>query len=162
MKRLRDRWAAMSEAGQTLAEFALVAPILVILIFGIIDISRAYNAWVTMQGAAREAARYGVTGRTDCGLGSSTRLSCIDHVAREHSKSLTNSGTSVDVEVRSWDYPSYSGAALEGDPGAQCDALEVEVQYDFEPATPIMSTLIGGVKMRATERMVNEPFGACD
>jgi hypothetical protein len=36
------------------------------------------------------------------------------------------------------------------------------VKYDFEPATPLVSGLIGGVTMTGRERMVNEPFGPCD
>jgi Flp pilus assembly protein TadG len=153
------RWFTR-EHGQSIAEFALIAPILFILIFGIIDTARAYNAWVNIQGAAREGARYGVTGRETCD-GASTRLDCIEHVTREHSASLTNSSSNLDVSVRSWEYPDYDGTATEGSAGDQCDSLEVEVEYEFEPATPIMSALMGGVTMRARERMVNEPFGVC-
>jgi Flp pilus assembly protein TadG len=149
------------EHGQSIAEFALVAPILFILIFGIIDTARAYNAWVNIQGAAREGARYGVTGRETCDAASPSRLACIEHVAREHSASLTNASSNLDVSIRSWEYPDYAGSATEGSAGEQCDSLEVEVEYEFEPATPIMSALMGGVTMRASERMVNEPFGVC-
>jgi hypothetical protein len=149
------------ERGQALAEFALIAPILFILIFGIIDTARAYNAWVTVQGAAREGARYGVTGQVSCPGSSPTREECIEFVTRQHAESLTNSSTNVVVSVRSWDYPAYS-TKLEDTAGEQCDALEVEVQYDFEPATPLVSSLIGGVTMTGRERMVNEPFGPCD
>jgi Flp pilus assembly protein TadG len=150
-----------TDCGQALAEFALIAPLLVILIFGIVDTARAYNAWVTIQGAAREGARYGVTGRATCSASSPSRVNCIAHVAERHAETLTNSATTLDVSLRSWDYPAYSGSAAEGDPGDQCDALEVQVEYDFEPATPIISSLIGGVHMTAKERMVNEPFGPC-
>ena len=49
--------------GQTLAEFALTLPILLILIFGIIEFARIFQAWVTLQNAARTAARYASTGQ---------------------------------------------------------------------------------------------------
>jgi Flp pilus assembly protein TadG len=149
------------DGGQSIAEFAMIAPILFILIFGIVDTARAYQAWVTVQGAAREGARYGVTGKAECSGGSQTRVDCIEYVTRQYADSLTNASTTLDVSVRSWDYPAYS-SQTDGDPGLQCDALEVEVQYDFEPATPIISGLIGGVTMTGRERMVNEPFGTCD
>jgi Flp pilus assembly protein TadG len=154
--------ALRRDAGQSIAEFALIAPILFILVFGVIDTARAYNAWVNIQGAAREGARYGVTGRETCGGGTQTRLACIEYVTREHSQSLTNSSSAIDVNVRSFEYPSYSGSASENSAGEQCDSLEVEVEYEFEPATPIVSALVGGVKMQASERMVNEPFGVCE
>jgi Flp pilus assembly protein TadG len=99
------------QAGQTLAEFALVAPILFILIFGLIDVARLYNSWVTAQHAAREAARYGVTGRIDCDIPSPDRLSCIEHVAEQHTQGLSNAATDVTVAVRSWEYPGLRGPA---------------------------------------------------
>ncbi|MFQ3535131.1 MAG: TadE family protein [Aggregatilineales bacterium] len=51
--------------GQTLVEFALTLPILLMLIWGIIEFGRIFQAWLTIQNAARAAARYGVTGRYD-------------------------------------------------------------------------------------------------
>ncbi|HEX2621432.1 MAG TPA: TadE family protein, partial [Phototrophicaceae bacterium] len=48
--------------GQTLAEFALTLPILLIMIFGIIEFGRIFQAWVSLQNAARTAARYASTG----------------------------------------------------------------------------------------------------
>src|SRR5690606_40972281 len=51
--------------GQTMAEFALTRPILLLLMFGVIEFARIFHAWVTLQNAARAAARYAVTGRWD-------------------------------------------------------------------------------------------------
>ncbi len=51
--------------GQTLAEFALTLPILLILVFGIIEFARIFQAWVTLQNAARLASRYASTGQYD-------------------------------------------------------------------------------------------------
>lgn len=49
--------------GQTLAEFAITLPILLLLLFGIIEFGRIFQAWVTLQNAARTAARYASTGQ---------------------------------------------------------------------------------------------------
>src|SRR5262245_16550399 len=54
--------------GQTLVEFALTLPILLLLIFGIIEFGRIFQAWVTVQNAAREAIRYAVTGQYDTSI----------------------------------------------------------------------------------------------
>ena len=40
-----------------MVEFALVLPVLVLLLFGVIEFTRAYNAKTTMTHAAREGAR---------------------------------------------------------------------------------------------------------
>jgi Flp pilus assembly protein TadG len=148
------------ERGQTLAEFALIAPLLVILIFGFVDAARLYHAWVTIEGAAREGARYGVTGREDCATPSPTRLTCIQYNASQRAKELANASTDLTVSVRSWDYPTYTDPATEGDPGEQCDALEVQVDYDFTPA--VVSTIFGSIHLVGRERLVNEPFGTCN
>jgi hypothetical protein len=54
-----------SNKGQTLVEFAFTLPLLLLLIFGIIEFGRLFQSWVTIQNSARVAARYAVTGRFD-------------------------------------------------------------------------------------------------
>jgi Flp pilus assembly protein TadG len=50
------RWT--SEAGVAVVEFALVAPLLLILVFGIIDLGRAYSTLNQLAASAREGARF--------------------------------------------------------------------------------------------------------
>ncbi len=54
-----------SQKGQSLVEFALVLPLLVLLIFGIIDFSRIFHAYLTIDHAGREAARAASIGKDD-------------------------------------------------------------------------------------------------
>jgi len=46
-----------SERGAVAVEFALLAPVLVMLLLGIMEFGRAYNAQVTISSAAREGVR---------------------------------------------------------------------------------------------------------
>lgn len=46
-----------SERGAAAVEFAIVVPVLVSLLLGIMEFSRAYNAQAELSAAAREAAR---------------------------------------------------------------------------------------------------------
>jgi Flp pilus assembly protein TadG len=48
---------AHGDAGAALVEFALVAPLLLMLIFGIYTVALGYNAKVELTGGAREGAR---------------------------------------------------------------------------------------------------------
>ncbi len=155
-RRIRTR-----ERGQALAEFALAAPVLFLLIFGLIDSARLYHAWVAAQHAAREGARYGVTGRVDCNIASPDRLACIEHTARSQTQALANAQTDLTVGVRSWDYPAYADPPLDGNAGEQCDILEVRVEYDFTASLPGLASIFGPVPLVARERLVNEPFGPC-
>jgi Flp pilus assembly protein TadG len=47
-----------SSGGQTLVEFALIAPILFIFLFGIIDFGMALNRRIVIEHAVREGSRY--------------------------------------------------------------------------------------------------------
>lgn len=55
--RTRGRRAQDKRAGQALVEFALVVPLLLILILGIVEFGRAWNVYQVITDAAREAAR---------------------------------------------------------------------------------------------------------
>ena len=46
-----------SDRGAVAVEFALVLPVLVLLLFGIIEFGRGYNAKIELTGAVREGAR---------------------------------------------------------------------------------------------------------
>jgi hypothetical protein len=61
----RQNKRPISRRGQSLAEFAITLPILLLLLFGIIEFGRIFQAWVTLQNAARAAARYATTGQYD-------------------------------------------------------------------------------------------------
>jgi len=52
-----------SEQGQTMAEFAVVLPILVVLLFGIMQFGIAFNNYVTLTDAARAGARKAAVSR---------------------------------------------------------------------------------------------------
>lgn len=49
--------ASDRESGAAAVELALVLPILLMLVFGIVDFGRAYNAKISLTQAAREGAR---------------------------------------------------------------------------------------------------------
>lgn len=160
-KRFLARLWRRPERGQSLAEFALIAPIFFLMVFGIVDLSRAFQSYTTIQEAARSGARYAVTGRIDCtGVAIQNRDVCIRHTVDVRVKGLTDAA-SITTTYRSWDFPAYADPATENNPGNQCDAVEVEVHYAYTPMTPIFSKLIGTVPMGARERLVNEPFGTC-
>lgn len=59
MKRQKIR----DEQGQTLVEFAIVLPLLVVLLFAIIQFGIVFNNYVALTDAARAAARKGAVSR---------------------------------------------------------------------------------------------------
>ncbi len=53
--------------GQAITEFALILPLLLLLIFGIIEFARVFQAYLVIVNAARFGVRYAVTGEYDAG-----------------------------------------------------------------------------------------------
>lgn len=55
----------LKHKGQTLVETALVLPIILLLIFGIVEFGRILSANIIVSNASREGARYSAVGYTD-------------------------------------------------------------------------------------------------
>jgi len=54
-----------NERGQTMTEFALVLPILIVLLLGIAQFGIVFNNYVTLTDAARTASRKGAVSRNE-------------------------------------------------------------------------------------------------
>ena len=162
MKTMIGRIKRRGEYGQSLAEFSLLLPLIALIIFGLVDVARAMQTYVTLQEAARDGTRYAVTGRIDCtGVAVQSRENCIAQQVQDRLVSLNNIGSAT-TTFRSWNYPAYADPPTENNAGDQCDAVEVQVNYTYQPITPIFRALVkNSIPMVARERLVNEPFGTC-
>jgi Flp pilus assembly protein TadG len=109
------------ERGTAAVEFALLLPVLLLLVFGIIDFGRALNAQITLTQAAREGARLVALGEPNV-------------VARTQAAAADLSPVTVTVTAS-----CPSGA------GPDADA-SVTTSYAFSFATPIgaIAALFGG------------------
>ncbi len=56
------------DRGVAAVEFALVVPVLLLIIFGIIDFGRMLNAQITLTGAAREGVRLAALGYANAAI----------------------------------------------------------------------------------------------
>jgi Flp pilus assembly protein TadG len=65
-----------NERGQTMTEFALILPLLVVLLFGIIQFGIIFNDYVTLTDAARAGARTGAVSRGN----SNPSAACVNQV----------------------------------------------------------------------------------
>jgi Flp pilus assembly protein TadG len=60
---MKKRAAFRSEHGQTMTEFALVLPLLILVLFGIIQFGIAFNNYLAMTDAVRAGARKATVSR---------------------------------------------------------------------------------------------------
>lgn len=73
------RWRGPRDHGAVVVETALMLPILLLLLFGIIEFGRLYNAQISLTHAAREGVReYVITG--DAAQGSSTAIAAVPNL----------------------------------------------------------------------------------
>jgi Flp pilus assembly protein TadG len=110
------------EAGVALVEFALVLPILLTLMIGIVDFGRAFNYWIDQTHLAAEAARWAVVDHNPgdpaaSGIGTPTLQQYIK--AQADSAELRNSTNGASVCVK---FPN--GATIS-------NPVEVTVKYRF-------------------------------
>jgi len=113
------------EKGQSLAEFVMVLPIFLILVFAIMDFGMGFHAWLTVTNSAREGARLGAVRAPDfgfCDNDPSTPATDIECRVRETADSLKQANLTT----------SISGA--QGTPG---DDVKVKVDYDYDLITPL-------------------------
>jgi Flp pilus assembly protein TadG len=73
----RVRWI-QKERGQTTTEFAIVLPILCLLLFGVIQFGILFNNYVTLTDAVRAGARKAAVSRQI--QGTTPRQACIDQI----------------------------------------------------------------------------------
>jgi uncharacterized protein (UPF0333 family) len=58
-----ERILMSSEKGQSIVEFALILPLVILMIFGILDFGRVFHAYLAIDHAGREAARAASIGK---------------------------------------------------------------------------------------------------
>lgn len=116
------------EQGAVAVEFALLLPVLLVILLGIIEFGRVYNAQITVTQAAREGARV-MAIQNDAAL---ARDSAIQAASALDSSLLT-----VEIEARGPDMsgPITSDSCL---PGQQ---VTVRISYESQSLTGFVGPL---------------------
>lgn len=136
------------ERGASLVELALILPVLALLVFGTIDLARAYRMNIRLEAAAREAAGFQQIFPNDVACADPTP-DVVGRAEREDPDLPALPGYAVTAERK---------AAGGFTPYAWCEAeavlplvnrvgsgerVRTEVTATFEVLTPIVSNLVG-------------------
>ena len=175
MKILRIRSRRNVGRGQSLVEFALILPIFLLMLFGLLDIGRLVYMNSTLSQAAREGARLAAVQASWVGLDGTPQgpacnapggPTCPADVAelRVNVLDATNqmmipfdSLTDADLQLScdeadgavDWSSPPYTCSFR--DPNGYAS---VRVEAPFEFSTPIISQLIGAIDLVASATMI--------
>ncbi len=106
--------------GQSIVELALVLPLILFLIMGMIDFGRIMNAYLITNQASREGVRQAAVGKTDTEI-----IYAVNHTAA----SLDSSILSILIEP----HESLRHRGTE---------TQVAITYEVEIITPMMSQII--------------------
>ncbi|HHV18663.1 MAG TPA: pilus assembly protein [Thermoanaerobacterales bacterium] len=110
------------QKGQTLVELALVLPIIILILFGILEFGRIFHSYIVITNAAREGVRLGAVGKQDEEIISRIREAAPLYEA--------------DSRLQVTRLEPNESARTSGLP------LTVEVTYDVELVTPLFSSVL--------------------
>jgi Flp pilus assembly protein TadG len=145
--RRRGRGLYRHDGGAAVLEFALVLPLLVVMLMGIIDFGRAWNRQQVITDAAREGARRAVV------RDGADKMAVVSNVVQTR---LTASGMTWDGTVAGyaascvgWTAPTpstevvgVSGCGWGGATGSEARVL-ITAPYPFEFVRPVLGLLQG-------------------
>lgn len=148
----RSRWS--SARGQSMAEMSLVLPLFLLLVFGIVEIGRAFAARQALTSAAREGARILVL-PFGPGLPYTTE-GAVQAAALNRARAyLSSSGVSIgqETEIRRVRLvPGDDGAyGTSDDPAPEPDytgavrgeRVGLQITHDFDTPLPMVVRIIG-------------------
>lgn len=170
----------LKQKGQGMVEFALILIPLLMLILGIIEAARVFQAYLAVQHSAREAARYAITGQPfnefDPSQGpfmesDEVRAEAIKQIAIDQALGLSIDfwGLTPDDFDANINRPGFFGVDIYGfdkrdepeqrdDPGQPGLPIRVRVVYNVIILDPLYRAIMPHVRLVGHAEMVNEGF----
>ena len=116
-----------AQRGQAMAEMAVVLPILVFLLLGILTTGIAINSKIAVSGAAREAAR-------------NYAINQSDSLARDTAETFLRGS----VAASGAEFSSHFDKLADVTIGVQGDYVTVQVTYHQPSYVPLLPVFLGG------------------
>ncbi len=132
--------------GQTLVETALVLPLLMLLVFGIVEIARAASILQTLDNAARDGAQWSARPIED-----TNSLPLVSDVQARVAADAAAAGVTVSpfaVSVNQEVDQTVNGLVT--------SYSQVQVHYTYSFVTPLISAIIPSVTLTGDAIMRNE------
>jgi hypothetical protein len=125
------RKIARGEGAQSLVEFALVVPMLLMLVFGVIDFGLGLRAYISVSSATREGARYAAVGNPAGTFTAGGSGEC------DGSTSTTVVGKTC-ATLKGLDLENIESVTVSYPAGkAPGESVIVQLDYDYQYITPV-------------------------
>lgn len=146
------------QSGATLVEMAIIAPVFILVLVAIIELSMMFFATLTMQYAVREGARFAITGRAnETGTGSQQRYATVIAKIRDNSMGMYERLTpAISVNGKAYTPSNYGNNMF----GAGGDLVVLQVDCYWPVTTPLLSRFFtdGKYSFAVAATMRNESF----
>ncbi len=138
--------------GQTIVEFALMLPVFLLMLYGIIEFSRYMQAYLTVQHAAREGARYAITGRSITGDPADRPQSIVTVTRRAAAGLLITPSNDTPAYEANPSIPGLLDVWLNPEDAVNPatrpkpftpEPITVTVTYNYEPIVPVNLNVLG-------------------
>lgn len=130
------------ERGASIVELALISPVMVLLTFGVLDLSRAYRMNIRLENAAREGASFAQMhpNHVTCGSYGNIRDQIVaEEIGVSGSPDFVFEVLGQDAS-KAW-VPLTGCSGTEAVPG---ERVRVEVRARYDVRTPIVANAVGG------------------
>lgn len=160
MKTSRQYFVRRKRRGAVAVEFAIVAPILVAILFGLIELGRTFEMQNLLEVAAREGARFASMDRDGM---LAPGESANDKMIEDVTTMLTSNGIpedSISVEIKDFENPDQDFDL--DDPTNDLKLFEVEISVDWSDVslTPVTAggdhTMTANVVFRNGRATISE------
>jgi hypothetical protein len=146
-------WPVRRQRGGTLVEFALVAPLVILLIMAALELAILFWVNLTLQHAVREGARYAVTGQGGALRGQLALQRIVDQ-----SMGLYQRVDPV-LSINQGYAPADPAQIAPGMLGAGGALLLLQIDGAWPVASPLLQPWLGTVyRFRVAATMRNEAF----
>jgi len=150
--RLRKKQSKMKRCGVVAVEFAFVAPVLLAIVLGLIELTRAYDAQYLLQSAAREGARFASMDRDGMLADGQTTNSKL---ASDVTNFLASSGIppeNIQVHIRDHADPTQTFDLDNPTNDLKLFNVEISVPFSSVSFTPVSSNNDYGLSSSITFR----------
>lgn len=126
-----------NERGQSLAEIAILLPIFLILVFGIIDFGMGLRAYIQVAQATREGARFGLLGNQPGAFSAGGSGDCNGSADSTVVGKVCSTIDGLDLT----DLQTVTVTCPDGGtpPCASGDTIQVRAEYNYHYITPVRS-----------------------
>jgi Flp pilus assembly protein TadG len=149
----RFRSSLRDASGQGLVEFALLAPLFLLIVTGFIQFAVGLNFWLDMQRVANKGAR---SAAVNCGV--STAPQCGSNLASFLSAQIISGGNAPSVEI-CYVTPSPNNKLSELDPDwipSRSDAVRVTLTQKYQLSAIVKLGSLN-LRARAIQRLEQDP-----